>query len=593
MPRHPRVQVQGPERIPLQPQARPVNVPVVRRRADINLGNLAGALAPFAQGLGRIAGILQKKRISSETEEGAQKIRDLLATKNNAQALARLIKEGKIFAQESPFFVFGAKQQLGRVAGDQYNAAIKTAFARSPLVNSEDPEAFEQFLAEERTKFLTPFGEDRDPSFNNAFNRVVDGHNANLRNNFAARASRNITATVIAMTALEASGIMQAVGENAITQEEGATKLDRLLEMQALVGLPRKEGNDAVIDGVMLKARDLGDTSIMEVLKGVETIPGHNLYEVAVADGRVQATIDTISTDTARDWRLREAIEASGKRKARDNVFIEAGELLDANPRADLSALQTRLLANGGSSVNFGAWRDAYVASTTGAPSNARLRRELLLKVHGFGDPGEHFDQESLAQYLQGDNPALSLGDYMFLREQYQKSTAQSPGTRRTLESWAARIRRRYVGESEVWDAIRQDKADTAVSMLLTDASEAFDDELAGKSTGVMEAWYLDAADRILAINPRGIAALPTRNFILDQEWGRFLKRTEYNELVSRIIAGGGVLTDAASVKQIEKFGMQSWSDVLRAMNLHIYIKDEEEETLTGGKPSQEIIGIP
>ncbi len=125
----------------LQPQAAPVDAYVQPPRSG---------LRDFADALGKIDRPL-KQFLDARAEKQAKEDRirgEAAFYSDNSEAIAEGVRSGKINAQYSPAFVKGFKNAQGYVAGNKLKADFNAAFDAWDGKNSEDPAAFDTFMAE-------------------------------------------------------------------------------------------------------------------------------------------------------------------------------------------------------------------------------------------------------------------------------------------------------------------------------------------------------------------------------------------------------------------------------------------------------------
>ena len=356
MPQHPRVQVQGPERIPLQPQARPVNVPVVRRRAEINLGNLAGALAPFAQGLADLSGKLGAVRDEREIRRGEEAARALLAElQGNARLAARRLRAGDIWAHESGAFIKGARAFLGQAVAANLHREFPQWLSKSGLANSEDPHEIYGAWLQNVESTLAGIGPELNSDFLDEFRRTSNNSNQQILEMVGGRADRNLRNSLLRDLESAGTTLMKELfrlpqlgrgGEiiDPPTFEEIGAAFTVMLDKHFAMGANMKEHNERVKLIVQRVAEQFKRPDFLRVLRHIRTQGKNTLWTTALVDGTLKATGDRIYTAMeATAGRAR--VQADAIRQQRgDAIVASMMTAIDEDAGTDISVFRRQMV---------------------------------------------------------------------------------------------------------------------------------------------------------------------------------------------------------------------------------------------------------
>lgn len=124
----------------LQPRAAPVDTFVQPARSGLR--DFAEALSKIDRPLKQFLDARAEKQADEDRIRGEAAFYD-----DNSEDIAELVRSGKVPAQYSPNFVKGFKNAQGNVAGNKLRSEFNAAFDAWEGKNSDDPEAYDKFVA--------------------------------------------------------------------------------------------------------------------------------------------------------------------------------------------------------------------------------------------------------------------------------------------------------------------------------------------------------------------------------------------------------------------------------------------------------------
>jgi hypothetical protein len=328
----------------VQPVARPVDTfinPSPPQR-DIRLLELAKAWSEVEPGLSKFANERVEHSNMLDAEEGRK-----AALANKAQ-FKDAVNKGVIPAGASPWFQVGYERQKATRTSLEYDQALKEAYAQTDLVNSTDPAAVNQWMAEFTAGWLeTNPDAQSNPEFGRTFQVMGARSQDALQTLHAAQRTQKVEADAAADTdfmlgkSLD-SGIDLLGDRNPNLGQE----LAGIVGEQVSNGLAGPIANKLVTDAVIRKAEAEGDVTVLDLLgevpSGSGTVGQIGWVKDAVSQARdriVSKTshrdrINKLQNDEARKNQIN-LIRGDAYRKIAENPYADTSEHFDQLSRID------------------------------------------------------------------------------------------------------------------------------------------------------------------------------------------------------------------------------------------------------------------
>lgn len=331
-----------------KPRATPVDT-VGKARAfqeSANPARLAYDAPPDAGG-GLMGLVDALKSVHAPLQEAAQTYmkqvseEDILAGKQEAikslTTWGEAVKNGTVPPDASPWFMKGYKEQKGRIEGRNIYADALTAYESSPVPNSDDPKALNNFIQANIAARLDGITDPDvlrglQPQIEQATNQLVNHHIAE-RSKAVAEAAEMQTGAEIGQLADKHRSAEGGLNVAALHADL------RLIERrQIALGMSPAKINKLMIDTVVEKAKQTGDVALLDVLsiprtEGGKDAPGFTTYGLQKTDAAAQA-IWSMRTQLD-DHKVK--LENRETKKKADQSMREGLELLSVNPSVPLS----------------------------------------------------------------------------------------------------------------------------------------------------------------------------------------------------------------------------------------------------------------
>jgi len=331
-----RVQTQDLNLTPqLNPQQAPVDTYVYpgRPTAGRDRGALADALQALEPALAQYGADQTKKFDAREFAEGEQ------AYLKNKAKLKDAVNKGLIPAGYSPAFKRGYEQSELRVSGLSYDQALRQAYQKSGLENSDDPNALAQFTSEFTANYLKDKTAGYDAlDVEKVLMPVIEGSQANLSQYHSARRAQLIEQGHFANTEVEiAQTIDNMLSRDGDTDHSviGSVLTDQLNKALENGG-DAKQYNQMLVDQVVAKAEERGDTSILDVLDHINTGPGGTLGKTTYAKEHRVAAESSITSHQMQMEAYNERQREKAKQDQADAILNKVIQTVTANPAADV-----------------------------------------------------------------------------------------------------------------------------------------------------------------------------------------------------------------------------------------------------------------
>lgn len=305
---------------PIQPVAQPVSTYVrPAEPARSSLHQLAEGLAAFDSGM---RGWLDKR----EAEQAeADAIRGEAAfNRNNQVGWAEGVASGAIPAHASPVFVEAYKKAQGEAMGVRMREQFNLEYAQWEGRNSNDPEAFTNFL----DGFVTRhYQAEDDPDILAGFNPHVEALRETAYTTWSTDRANTIYSGHLDTRAALVGVIIDNASQQGIALETGTDyegmRQDILAQRQEALGsgIRMADYDKELVATIAAKAIEHGDPELLQLLE--DTLPGYEVALSSLPDFRdVKAT-----TEAALIAEYRRRQEADAKRQqaedqARENAIV-------------------------------------------------------------------------------------------------------------------------------------------------------------------------------------------------------------------------------------------------------------------------------
>ena len=291
MPHRQRGQVRDPNAgiSVITPQASPVDTfqPGAAQRPNPNSG-LAGlaqglsSLVPGLEGLTQLRRGEQQLEDEAANEEAAAEGRALF--NQNRVELARAVREGTIPAGANPHLQYAYRVAELKARGMQFGQELGQAWTQSEARNSNDPEAFQDFIRQQTEALYESLGDDYsaselndglDPEYQRALSVLQSQHTAYRINANEQRALSSAGALVGSIVqgfaaqpvdpTSDEGGRIRGLASTVISEE--ATNLIR-------TGIGGRVVNRVLVDSLISQAEALGRTDILGLADNIRTGSG-------------------------------------------------------------------------------------------------------------------------------------------------------------------------------------------------------------------------------------------------------------------------------------------------------------------------------
>lgn len=259
--------------------AAPVDTFVPTRGGE-NLARLAQGLSALEPALQRYTAIAAQQDKEENLERGSQKARELAEQRITFR---EAVKQGLIDPHENPWFVRGAKVQMGRAAAGKYGSDLmETMLTDRELQESGDLAAFDAKEAEFRKKWIEENVGKADGTFAEGFGQIADGYTLDARRSFAAAAGARMEKTagenhytIVGQALEEASTSGNFATALQIINAETA---DYLRDNPRAGRIANLRTVQAVEDWARLHYKEVTQESLTDLLKQIDAGPGAKLF---------------------------------------------------------------------------------------------------------------------------------------------------------------------------------------------------------------------------------------------------------------------------------------------------------------------------
>jgi hypothetical protein len=308
-----RVQTPGELRTgsPLSPVARPTD-PYYRPTTNPVPNAEPSELADLAKQLNVVAPELQANLVETHRQYTESEIKaGVEARLKNQKSFKDAVNQGLIKEAENPWFVKGYMQQDGRLSGMEYDAAMRTAWASSPVKESDDPSALSKFMGEFRSQWMKDH-EGGTPDWMDGFKPTMTASEQNLSAQHVAHRQSEISKKVRENTANEIGVLLS----NQQAREDGMSPTDPLVlaDRQVMAkhieqlnadmiknGLSGSDANKITAEVVIAKGIELKDDGYARgILDEIKT-PGGSISRIAEVTQKLNSAETLISNQKWQD----------------------------------------------------------------------------------------------------------------------------------------------------------------------------------------------------------------------------------------------------------------------------------------------------
>lgn len=259
---------------------------------------LVNAIRAFKPDVDKFFESEMKDQRAAEYERG-----QLEAGRNQLQ-YAQAIEQGIIKEGQSPWFIKGHIEQDGRAKGLEYQVALKTAWADSPLRTSTDPKDFSEFVGKFRREYIQKanFGE-RGTDWWRGFAHTADRADGSLASEHSDNLQREISTQVRSNTGAEIKGILDRLGRD---PANAAGEITALRDKMRASGLALSETDKIIGEQVIAHAKATRNPAVLAVLDSVMLSNGKPLSSdarIVAAKAELEAHLqDRARSDTRWAW---------------------------------------------------------------------------------------------------------------------------------------------------------------------------------------------------------------------------------------------------------------------------------------------------
>ena len=419
----------------VQPTARPVDTFITPSapKQDIRLLELAKAWSEVQPGLTKFT----QERIAHSNELDAEEGRKS-ALANKAQ-FKDAVNKGVIPAGASPWFRVGYERQKATRTSVEYDQAMREAYEKTDLVNSDDPNAVSQWMAEFTKGFLESNPDAQsNPEFGRTFQVMGAKSQDSLHSFHAAARTKKIEEDAAADTAFMLGAALDKSvdllgNRNPNLGEELAT----IVSERVANSLPGPMANKLVADAVIRKAVAEGDVTILDLLEEVPSGSG-TVGQIGYVKDAVSAAKDQINGRASQRDRISKLKTDDDRKNLINSVRGEAYRAIVANPYADTSAaFQTLTRIDPDEAAKIESFRTAYLGSLNAQNKvieNGPLKTGMYLDAMR----GELTDDQVMSSVTNGTIDADTAKDLLtnvIPKSKEQKSLLNDPAVTRYVKS--------------------------------------------------------------------------------------------------------------------------------------------------------------
>jgi len=292
---------------PLSPVARPVDTyfrPTTDPITPVPLTEFEDLARQLNIATHTTTGLLVEKAQELNSEEHKAGV---AARIKNQKSFKDAVQAGEIKEAQNPWFVKGYMQQDGRVSALDFDAAMRTAWAGSPVKNSDDPQALSKFMADYRKQWISDHeSKNKTQDWLDGFIPGLNASQANLSAQHVAHRQAEISRAVRENTANEIGTLLS----NQQTLEDGMSPTDPIVQESRMAtarhiqnltkdlvkkGLSGSDANKITAEVVIAKGIELKDDGYARgILDEIKT-PGGSVSKIADVAAKLNSAETLIS----------------------------------------------------------------------------------------------------------------------------------------------------------------------------------------------------------------------------------------------------------------------------------------------------------
>lgn len=324
----------------------PVNVP--RPNPGTSLEELAAGLGQLNAGLqGAFAQELEERDEQAEAE-GER------AFLENQMGFAQMVREGRIEPGQNPHFRRGVTGAHLRALSERFGSELRMAHASSEVANSDDPAVLNQFISEFHQNFMRENGFDAfdDAEVAEFYAERATEQMVQMQSAHSEMRIEKLREEAVEAIGVEVNSIIDPFidpNQDGFLTDQDVTDIGARLAgivdpnnrgSNVFNGLPQREANDALVDAVVLRAKETNNIALLDVLSSIPTGSG-SLGSIT----RYRDEITSAQIAIGREVRARESHQATMDERARrdrERAFYTEG-LQMLTEGVDSEELFTRL----------------------------------------------------------------------------------------------------------------------------------------------------------------------------------------------------------------------------------------------------------
>lgn len=323
-----------------RPMASPTDT-FVRTNGGAQGEQLARALGSIAPGLNRLGMTLFQRSAEDDRVKGEALARKLHESGNS---LAKAVRDGKVPANESPWFMEGLQEQFGRTSADKWQSDLMGALATDEgMQQATSMDAFDAYVAQHRSKWLAENvgDEGRDARFELGFGGRSDAYYADERRKFAAQLDNRVKGMGDEAHFMEVkAAALRAAEEGTDPAALGGaiTNLNSALLKQGRNGTSVNLNTVRAVTAAALEVGGEKGRALLSTLGNVKAGSGL-LKDTQYGSEALLKANDELDARFLQQEARRTAQAKVVREEASRTVTTEALGLLQADPHADLSGL--------------------------------------------------------------------------------------------------------------------------------------------------------------------------------------------------------------------------------------------------------------
>ncbi|MGV1835234.1 D-Ala-D-Ala carboxypeptidase family metallohydrolase [Rhizobium rhizogenes] len=353
--------------IPLSAQLQPVASPIdtFTQAGPSPLRGVADALGTVDKSLQQFLSIRDQKAEQDDALRGKAAF-----YQDSGGEFAKMVSEGKIPAQYSPFYVRGFKEAQGAAAGEALRSKWQDAWDNWDGKNSEDPKAFNMFFHD----FVRNNVGSQDPDVLRGVLPTVEALQSNATTQYTQyRHDQTVNGSLTSHGAL-ISGAVQDGVDAGLTEPKGAdypaifANVDKVVSQQLATGDPGGKAVDTFIDVMSGKILETKDPKLLDWFN--QKVPGQS-YTYGQTPHGIEvknATVNSLEVAARQQAAGLTSAEKQAMEKRKDEAQQGIISSILKDPNAPIpEEILTQGEQNGDPLIRLHAkqWRDDLVKGTS------------------------------------------------------------------------------------------------------------------------------------------------------------------------------------------------------------------------------------